>query len=164
MSRIRLLNRKCISALIILGQLAVSITAALAQIAEPERIDRLVPNEWRAPYTQFLSGLGIKDVEKILANTKFGMIGGVHRPKSVLFRIEDKAACRDDICLTIIGHLGGERFIADALFTAGGRVSGSDYMETLLGLRAFPRVFWSSRNSVTLFETSEGWIVIPSIQ
>jgi hypothetical protein len=162
MSRIRLLNRKCISALIILGQLVVSITAALAQIAEPEPIDGLVPNEWRAPYTQFLSGLGIKDVEKILANTKFGIFGGVHRPNSVLFRIEDN--CSDDICLTIIGHLGGERLIADALFMAGGRVSGSDYGVTFLGLRAFPRSFWSSKGSVTLFETSEGWIVIPSIQ
>jgi hypothetical protein len=54
--------------------------------------------------------------------------------------------------------------IADALFMAGGRVSGSDYGVTFLGLRAFPRSFWSSKGSVTLFETSEGWIVIPSIQ
>jgi hypothetical protein len=119
MSRIRLLNRKCISALIILGQLVVSITAALAQIAEPEPIDGLVPNEWRAPYTQFLSGLGIKDVEKILANTKFGIFGGVHRPNSVLFRIEDN--CSDDICLTIIGHLGGDRHSINSV-TQQGRV------------------------------------------
>jgi hypothetical protein len=164
MTWIRLPDRKCIGAFIILGQLAVSITAALAQIAEPEPIDQLVPSEWRAPYAQFLSGLGIKDVETIVASTKFGMIGGVIGPKSVFFRIEDKAACSDDICLTIIGHLGGERFIADALFAAGGRLSGSDHAETLLGLQAFPRRFWSSKNSVTLFETSEGWIVIPSIQ
>src|SRR4051812_32424927 len=87
--------------------LVLQPVAALAQVMPPQAITRPVPDQWRLPYTRFLIDLGIRDVETTLANTKFGNMGGAHRPGSALFRVEDKSYCQDDMCLTIIGHLIG---------------------------------------------------------
>jgi hypothetical protein len=143
--------------------LSASVTTSLAQIPEPQPITRSVPDEWRGPFAQFLRDLGVSDVASIMTHTKFGTIGGAYRPDSVLFRIEDKGACAEDVCLTIIGHPSGDRFVADAMFAAGGRGTWGDYMVPFLGLQTVP-LFFESRNGTTtvLFETSAGWIVVPS--
>jgi hypothetical protein len=140
--------------------LSASVTTSLAQIPEPQPIAQSVPDNWRGPFAQFLRDLGMSNVGSIMAQTKFGTIGGVHRPDSVLFRIEDKGACAEDVCLTIIGHPSGDRFVADAMFAAGGRGAWGDHTVELLGLQALPH-FFESRNGTTtvLFETSAGWIV-----
>src|SRR6266446_3046881 len=82
---------------------SASVTTSLAQIPEPQPIAQSVPDKWRGPFVKFLRDLGVSDVGSIMAQTKFGTIGGAHRPDSVLFRIEDKGACAEDVCLTIIG-------------------------------------------------------------
>lgn len=142
--------------------LCFSITTDSAQIPEPQPIARAVPDEWHGPFAQFLRDLGVRDVASVMANTKFASIGGAHRPDSVVFRIEEKTTCKEDICLTVIGHPSGGRFIPDALFAAGARSTWSDHMVSLLGLQATPYFFESTKGSVTLFETSAEWIIIPS--
>jgi hypothetical protein len=144
---------------------SASVTTSLAQIPKPQPIAQSVPDKWRGPFAQFLRDLGVSDVGSIMAQTKFGTIGGAHRPDSVLFRIEDKGACAEDVCLTIIGHPSGDRFVADAMFAAGGRGTWGDHMVEFLGLQAVPH-FFESRNGTTtvLFETSAGWIVRPPIR
>jgi hypothetical protein len=141
--------------------LSAPVTAGLAQIGEPQSIAQAVPDPWREPFAQFLRDLGVRDVASIMANTKFARLGGAHRPESVLFRIEDKSACDDDVCLTVIGHPSGGRFLADALFAAGAKSTWFDHTVEFLGLQAVPYVFESRKGRITLFETSAGWIVIP---
>src|SRR5262245_16486728 len=68
--------------------LSASVTTSLAQIPEPQPIAQSVPDKWRGRFAQFLRDLGVSDVGSIMANTKFGSLGGAHRPDSVLFRIE----------------------------------------------------------------------------
>jgi hypothetical protein len=136
---------------------------ALAQVMPPQAITRSVPDQWRLPYTRFLKDLGIRDVETTLANTKFGNMGGAHRPGSALFRVEEKSSCQENMCLTIIGHLTGERFVADALFVAGGKAGWSaDHPAQHFGLQAVPYLFEGKMN-VAVFETAAGWIVIPQM-
>jgi hypothetical protein len=143
--------------------LVLQPVAALAQVPQPQAITRPVPDEWRLPYTQFLKDLGIRDVETTLANTKFGNMGGAHRPGSALFRVEEKSSCQENMCLTIIGHLVGERFVADALFTAGGKAGWiADHPVQGFGLQAVPYLFEGKIN-VGVFETAAGWIVIPQM-
>jgi hypothetical protein len=142
--------------------LSAPVTTGLAQIPQPQPIDQTVPDQWHGPFAQFLRDLGVSDVAPIMANTKFARLGGAHRPESVLFRIEDKTACAEDVCLTIIGHPSGDRFVVDAMFAAGGRGAWGDHTVEFLGLQALPH-FFESRNGTTtvLFETSAGWIVSP---
>jgi hypothetical protein len=142
--------------------LSASVTTSSAQVAEPQSIAQAVPDKWHGPFGQFLRDLGVSDVAPIIANTKFASLGGAHRPESVLFRIEDITACEEDVCLTVIGHPSGGRFIADALFAAGGRGTWGDHTVEFLGLQAVPHFFESRKGRTTvLFETSAGWIVIP---
>jgi hypothetical protein len=138
-----------------------SAFTTLAQIAEPQPVTRSVPDDWRAPYARFLSALGVADVTAIVADTKFSPMVSIHGPNSALFRIEHKSACQEDVCLSVIGHLVGDNFVSGALFMGGGRLGVSDQTFTWLGLEAVPHALLSSKGSVGLVETSEGWIVIP---
>src|SRR6266852_4623405 len=142
--------------------LSASVTTGSAQIPEPQPIAQSIPDKWLGPFAPFLRDLGMSNVGSIMAQTKFGTLGGAHRPRSVVFRIEDKGACAEDVCLTIIGHPSGDRFVTDAMFAAGGRGAWGDHTVEFLGLQAVPH-FFESRNGTTtvLFETSAGWIVSP---
>jgi hypothetical protein len=149
--------------LLVTLQLMTPTTTGLAQIGLAEPIALAVPERWRDPYIQFLASLGLRDPAAVIANTKFATLGGsLYRPDSVVFRIEDKSACHEDICLTFIGRLVDGRLVADAQFTAGPRITWSDHMsEGLPGLRAFLLFFEGSTGTSRLFETATGWIVFP---
>jgi hypothetical protein len=138
--------------------LLLSIPVASAQWLSLEPLCQPVPEEWRAPYVQFLKATGVADVSKTISETKFGTIG---RSNSALFRIEDNSSCIDDLCLTVVGHLDSEKFVSDAMVLAGPTIIGHDEIFPLLGFQNAVYEFRSEHGNVYLFEMRQGWIVIP---
>jgi hypothetical protein len=136
----------------------------LALMSAPEPITSPVPEKWRNPYIKYLASLGVKDSEAVADHTRFAPIGGPasYKSDSVIFRIEDKNACHEDICLTFVGRLVDDRLVVDAQFTAGPKITWSDTgRQALPGMFAFPLYFEGSTGTSALFETATGWIVIP---
>ena len=120
-------------------QLVTFLATASAQMEAPQTFGQPVPDNWRAPYASFLNSIGVTEVETIIGETKFAIVDnpnailGAHDASDfAIFRIEDKKSCDDDVCLTGVGHLSAERFVADALFFAGPKTNGYDYAVQLL--------------------------------
>lgn len=70
--------------------LSILVTSGLAQIQEPQPIHQAVPDKWHGPFSQFLRDLGVRDVASVVAHTKFGDIGGAHRPSLWFFGLRTK--------------------------------------------------------------------------
>jgi hypothetical protein len=136
-------------------------TSGIALMAAPTPLTLAVPDEWRDPYVQFLAGLGLKNPKALAASTRFGQVWSVYRPQSGAFRIEDEGSCREDLCLTFIGHLADGHFVADAEFVAGPKIVKSDMVHQIIDMRAWPLLFYGSKETIEIFETAAGWIVIP---
>jgi hypothetical protein len=132
---------------------------ATAQIMRPEPINTPVQDQWREPFEQFLRDLGVSDPATIVRTTYAFKLGGVWRPDSILFRIEDSAVCSGDSCLTVIGRIIDNKLHSDAMFTAGKRFTRSDHTVPVFGSQSFPAMLVGDRMTVTLFETANGWLV-----
>jgi hypothetical protein len=148
-------------AFLLILQLLIPTTMGSAQMAEPQPISLAVPDKWRGPYTQLLAGLGLKDPTAIVASTKFGEISSIYRPKSAIFRIEDGSTCREDMCLTFIGHLIDGHLVADAQFLAGPKMTRFDSAKRILDAPSFPLLFHGDKEIIDLYENPAGWIVVP---
>jgi hypothetical protein len=137
----------------------VPMSGASAQVDLPGPLHQPMPEEWRAPYTQFLTAAGVADISKTVSETKFGTVG---RSNTAIFRIEDDSSCVYDLCLTVIGHLASEKFISDAMFFAGATMVSSNVTPSILGFEKAPFLeFQSELGNVYLFEMQQGWVVIP---
>jgi hypothetical protein len=132
----------------------------VAQMAAPQVIDAPVKAEWRDSLEQFLRDFGANEPSALVKKTAAFMIGGLHFPDSILFRIEDQETCAGDSCLTVIGRIVGDRFHADAMFVAGNRYTQGDHAVTVLGLQTFPLYLIGNALTVTLLETPSGWLVV----
>jgi len=132
---------------------------AFAQMAKPEQFfSEPVPSTVLGPFTDFLTRLQVKDAKATIAKTRFGYIGN---SKSLGFRVEDNEykTCVNDRCLTIIGRVVEQRFIADAMFLAGEKAQVASGVLPFFGLAALPYFFRSPDGDVLLIETPEGWVV-----
>jgi hypothetical protein len=146
-------------AIVAIIQLLILMSGASAQVGLLGPLHQPMPEEWRAPYTQFLMAAGVADISKTVGETKFGTIG---RSDTAIFRIEDDSSCVYDLCLTVIGHLASEKFVSDAMFFAGATMVSSDVTPAILGFGKAPLLeFQSELGNVYLFEMQQGWIVIP---
>jgi hypothetical protein len=159
--RIKLLRRKPGLVFGIILQWIISASAVSAQMVSLGPFNPSVPDDWHTPYEQFLAGLGATGVETIVGKTKSKMIDRLKPSDTAVFRIEDESNCDDDFCLTIVGHLDGQRFIGDALFFAGAQMTMHDVQFPLLGVVGAPYEFWSKHGRVLLFEMHQEWVVIP---
>jgi hypothetical protein len=160
--RMTLIRRKPLLALVIFLQSVIFLPAASAQMEAPRALEQPVPDKWRTSYAKFLADLGVTDAGTIIGETKFGTIGRDNEPDTGVFRIEDKSNCFGDLCLTIVGHLDGDRFAGDALFFAGPKMNQYDRSHPLFGVGDYPYAFWSEHSEVLLFHLQQKWIVIPS--
>jgi hypothetical protein len=152
------LKRRFIAVVAIIQSL-VLMSGASAQVGLLGPLSQPMPEEWRAPYTEFLTAAGVADISKTVSETKFGTVG---RSDTAVFRIEDDSSCIYDLCLTIIGHLDSEKFMSDAMFFAGATMVRSDVTPSILGFGKAPLLeFRSELGNVYLFEMQQGWIVIP---
>jgi hypothetical protein len=132
---------------------------AFAQMAKSEQFFAdPVPRAVLGPFAEFLTRLHVKDVKATIAKTRFGYIGN---SRSLGFRVEDKDynTCINDRCLTIIGKVVEQRFVADAMFLAGAKAQGADGVLPFFGLATLPYFFRSPDGDVLLIETPEGWVV-----
>lgn len=133
---------------------------ASAQIPVPEPIDTPVQDQWRAPFERFLGELRVSDPKAMVEKTNAFQIGGLWRPDSVLFRIQDPTVCSLDLCFTVIGRVIDNKFIADTMFAAGKGFTRSDHSTPLFGFQTMPAWIVGERVTVTLLETPNGWIVV----
>jgi len=140
-----------------------SANSGRAQIAMPQPISTPVPNEWRAPFEGFLRELKVADTGALVAKTGTFQIGGVWQKDWILFRIEDLKTCHEDMCLTIIGRIMNDKFIANAMFLAGKHFTRGDVFVPMFGFQALPALLISSKISVTLLEAPTGWMVFPAV-
>jgi hypothetical protein len=137
---------------------------ASAHFGGSENVSLPVPEQLIIPYKHFLNLLGVINADNIIGKTKFAYVGNPtgELPGSALFRIEDKSTCNDDMCLNIIAHITDGELRADAMFVAGSRINMWDSAKAFFGLKypTFPLVFNGANGTVTLYETSQGWVVI----
>jgi hypothetical protein len=149
--------------LVMIVVLAISLVSVVgpagAQIPAPEPIDTPVQDQWRGPFERFLGELRVSDQKAMAEKTNAFQIGGVWRPDSILFRIEDPTVCSLDLCFTVIGRVIDNKFIADAMFAAGKRFTRGDNYLPLFGFQAMPAWLVGDRVTVTLLETPNGWII-----
>jgi hypothetical protein len=135
-----------------------------------------VPDEWRAPYADFLKRLGITETSAVLEESRFDTIGSTNAfpgPEFTntsknfgVFRIEYRDVCADpeDMCPTIIAHIVSEKFVVDAMFVAGPKITMRDVGVPVFGTISFPYVFWGRRGKVVLVLTHEGWLIAPLVK
>jgi len=161
--------RRCGFALLLLA-LAVGYGTgpAHAQVASLQPIERAIPEEWRPPLARFLLELGAPNVDAILDSTVGGPMGA--RSDQVLVRFEEQDLCVRDSCLTVIGTIRTDGFFPQAMFMGGKWIARRDTMGQLLG-RLIPPPFWicvserpGERDCLTLYETTKGWIISPTIK
>lgn len=142
--------------------LSLVVVPAGAQIGAPELIDGPLKEEWRAPFEMFLRELKVEDQAALVAKTSAFQIGGIWRPDSILFRIEDPGVCSGDLCFVVIGRVIENKLVADAMFAAGKRFTRSDRFLPLFGFKTVPAWFGGDKISVTLVEAPNGWIITAS--
>lgn len=137
-----------------------------AQIGAPEPINTPVKDQWQGPLEEFLRELRVQDRSAMVRKTSAFQIGGVRRPDSILFRIEDSSLCFEDLCFTVIGRVIDKKFVADAMFSAGKGFTRGDQMLPLFGFRVVTAPLIGEKVNVTLLETPNGWIVnsAPTLQ
>ena len=135
-------------------------------VAAPAPIDAPVPAEWQAPFTQFLLGMGVQDSETLLKSTKTAKLQGLFAGEVLVFRLEDKSVCEDNICLTVLGKIEDDRFVSHIMFMAGKMLTQGDTFPRLFG-RNIPPAYWFMRGSdisdpriIYLYETPMGWVVV----
>jgi hypothetical protein len=99
-------------------------------------------------------------METVLQRAK-GIPIQTDRPElTVVVRFESLCiANTSDECLTIIGQIINDRFMAQAMFFAGPRMNRSDIAPTFFGAMGRPYRFYSTRSVTALIETPAGWIV-----
>jgi hypothetical protein len=123
-----------------LASVLASVAAAHAQIQAPQPITTPVRDQWRAPFEQFLREMrvGGQEAKAMVGKTVAFQLGGVWRPDSILFRIEDPSACSEDMCFTVVGRIVDNVFLSDAMFSAGRRFTGGDNFSPLFGFQVLP--------------------------
>ncbi len=90
---------------------------------------------------------------------------------TVIIRVEDKAVCFQDTCLTIIGYFDDQAFHSEVQFVAGRMMTIGDVLMDPFG-NPGPPPLWFLRTDdfandpsiVTLLKTKKGWIVVPPAQ
>jgi hypothetical protein len=148
-----------------LAFVVASVAAAHAQFfGAPQPITTPVPEQWRAPFEQFLREMRVGDqnAKAMVGKTVAFKMGGVWRPDSILFRIEDPSVCSEDMCFTVIGRIVDNMFLADAMLSAGKRFTGGDNFSPLFGFQVLPLWLVGDKVTITLLETPKGWIIAPS--
>jgi hypothetical protein len=141
----------------------LQVPQANAIVTTPELFNAPVPEKWRTPFVQFLSGLGIADaastVDASWATPYQDRRGG--GPERMIFRALHKDTCTPDRdeCLTIIAHIEEDELVSDAMFTAGGKINYGDVIREFLGARSVPVFFWSQHKVVRVMFTAKGLFV-----
>jgi hypothetical protein len=151
--------KKSFLTLAVILQLGAYAPLASAQMPRPEKFFAApVPKALLTPYTEFLNSLGVENPGAIISESGFGYIGSA----SIGFRVEDRNTCADDKCLTIVGRVVAQRFVAETMFFAGATANVADTGHQLLGVQTFPYFFYSPNGNVALIETPGGWVVAPA--
>lgn len=144
--------------------LAIGLASpAAAIITAPEPITTPVRDEWRRAFESFLQEMKVDDPGSLLAKTSAVQIGGIWQKDWILFRIEDRETCHEDMCLTIIGRIVNDKFATDAIFLAGKHFTRGDVYVPMFGFQAKPALLVGSKITVTLLETPTGWMVAPAV-
>ncbi len=133
-------------------------------MGRPEPFTTPIKQEWRLPFYKFLRSLGETDPNPIIERTTGFEIGQYWQKGAVLLRIDDSKRCFKDVCFTVIGRIIGERFVANAMFLAGNKITVADYFEQVFGMQTRAIFLVSEWGTVKLFETPEGWLVASSPQ
>jgi hypothetical protein len=156
------MKNRLIPAVIVGVSLAINslpaVDLAVAVEAAPEPIQDSIPDEWRKPFIDFLRDLNARDIAGILAVTKTAALKGVYRDAKV-FRVEHSSTCHLDLCLTIIANLKDNRFVAEAMFPAGRKVTREGEAIPIFGIQSFPWRFVGETRGVRLLETPSGWLL-----
>lgn len=132
---------------------------ASAQMQKPQPIDTPITREWRDPFAGFLRGMGIENPVGLLDKTFMLSIGLIDR--SAALRVEHAATCFEDQCLTVIGKIADGRFVSEVMFVAGKRYTHGDHGINLFGRPAIPGFFVGDAIIVTVYETTQGWLLVP---
>jgi hypothetical protein len=148
-------------AVVLLVTLGVPSHEARTQIGVFEPMDTPIPKEWREPIAGFFRDLGASDTHSLLENTKIGPNLRLHHADSITFRIEHRAVCDEDVCLTVIGRIESGTFVPQVMFGAGKMTTVGDYGARLLGFGTLPMWFKSNKGVVTVLESPRGWIIVP---
>jgi hypothetical protein len=153
--------------LVLLATASIKFTHAIEH--RPEPMISPVPPEWRAPFTKYLRELGVRDVGAMLNATKasrvyFNFSGD--GPVMMAFRLESKETCTQeyDLCLTVVGRIESNNFLAEASFWAGNRMNHSDTTVDFFGTQSLMARFYGKETIVVVVRNAKGLVVAPGKQ
>ncbi|WP_152527622.1 MULTISPECIES: hypothetical protein [unclassified Afipia] len=158
--------RKLVCLLLVAMLLALSPVRALALVAEPSTFGTPIAEKWRRPFARFLGELGVAEIDTVIAASRasdYPEFFDKDAPAKIIFRIVHPHACvRDqDECMTIIGQIKDEVFVAEAMFYAGDRIIVGDSSPRILGVQSSTPISFISRTSaISVVRTAKGILIV----
>lgn len=141
-----------------------STESSRAQILAPKPIEAPLPENWRAPFAQYLRDLGTPAVDELLGATRTAELLPAN---TLIIRIEHASACEKLLCMTLIAELKTEAIGQAAMFFAGKWFTQADTFPSLLKTSfAPPLLFFTTvpptleNKPVLAVSTPRGWIFV----
>jgi hypothetical protein len=144
------------------------VKTADAAMAEPQPIEGPLPETWRTPLREYLAKQGLPDAQSVIDDTKTAPLPVWTRENQfaqglgLLLQIQSPATCsaNRDQCLTIVGRVDRDVFVADLTFFAGTEMNIFDvFMRLPDGLITTKMVFHSRDVVIGLRKAPIGWIL-----